>query len=491
MKRPEDLSASARKTKVDRARAGQIQDAARQNLMTDSLPVLISHIDAEQRYRFVNKTYEEWTGRSRENILGKFLWEVIGQASYEANAENVRAALSGRQVAYEREMTWPDGTTRFVEGMYLPLSGPQGSIDGFTILVTDLTERRKTEARLAASNEALKSALERESLVNLIGQAVRGVSEPQTVLRTAVSLLGQALRADRCYYVTYDQERDHGRIGTDWHRPGLPSISAEYRMSDYAYNRDAHYRAGGTSVLEDVLAMPDAPGARASAALGLRALVRAPVYHDRTMTALGVAMADSARAWTPDEVALVETVAAQTRAAVETTRNHHLNRSFLRDVLASVSEGKLRLCDTPADLPAPLTPVGKPIELSPPTGLRDLRQATHEAACAAGLPEERLHDVIIAASEVGMNAVVHAGDGIAYVFASPQGVVQVRVEDQGQGIALENLPKATLAWGFSTKATLGQGMKMMLQTVDRIFLLTGSQGTTVVLEQDRAAPLPE
>ena len=32
---------------------------------------------------------------------------------------------------------------------------------------------------------------------------------------------------------------------------------------------------------------------------------------------------------------------------------------------------------------------------------------------------------------------------------------------------------------------------MMLKTADRIWLLTGDTGTTVVLEQDRMAPEPE
>ena len=66
----------------------------------------------------------------------------------------------------------------------------------------------------------------------------------------------------------------------------------------------------------------------------------------------------------------------------------------------------------------------------------------------------------------------------------------MRVEDQGGGIAVENLPRATLSRGFSTKATLGHGLKMMIETADRLYLLTGPSGTTVVLEQERDKPHP-
>ena len=64
------------------------------------------------------------------------------------------------------------------------------------------------------------------------------------------------------------------------------------------------------------------------------------------------------------------------------------------------------------------------------------------------------------------------------------------MEDHGAGISVEDLPRAALSRGFSTKATLGHGLKMMQETADRLYLLTGSSGTTVVLEQERDRPLP-
>jgi PAS domain-containing protein len=38
--------------------------------LTDALPVLISYVDADQRYRFNNREYESWFGQSREQIKG-------------------------------------------------------------------------------------------------------------------------------------------------------------------------------------------------------------------------------------------------------------------------------------------------------------------------------------------------------------------------------------------------------------------------------------
>ena len=165
-----------------------------------------------------------------------------------------------------------------------------------------------------------------------------------------------------------------------------------------------------------------------------------------------------------------------------------LQREFLRDVLASVTEGHLILCDTLADLPAPLAPVGGPVALSREGGLREVRHLTLDAA--EGMAEERRHDLVTAVSEAGMNTVTHGGGrGAGQVSVGENGTVQVRVEDQGGGISLAQLPKATLARGFSTKASLGHGFKMM-QQVDRVYVLTGPSGTIVVLEQERSTPPP-
>ena len=166
-------------------------------------------------------------------------------------------------------------------------------------------------------------------------------------------------------------------------------------------------------------------------------------------------------------------------------------RGFLREVLSSVTEGKLRLCDGASGLPDPLGPVwGDPVALNRAGGLRDLRCRAIGAAEAGGFPDDRLHDLVTAVNEAGMNAIVHAGEGVARVCVGAGGTVQVWVEDAGHGITLENLPRATLERGFTTAGTLGHGLKLMLQTMDRLWLLTGPSGTTVVLEQDREPPAP-
>jgi PAS domain S-box-containing protein len=163
---------------------------------------------------------------------------------------------------------------------------------------------------------------------------------------------------------------------------------------------------------------------------------------------------------------------------------------FMRDVLAVVTEGKLHLCETAEELP-PLRPaVGSPIALTQTEGLWALRCRVREAAGQGGMEEPRWQDFLTATSEAGMNAIVHAGGGVAEVGTDSSGCLQARITDTGSGILMEHLPRAALKRGFSTKNSLGHGLKMMLETTDRLFILTGHSGTQIVLEKDPEEPTP-
>ncbi len=165
---------------------------------------------------------------------------------------------------------------------------------------------------------------------------------------------------------------------------------------------------------------------------------------------------------------------------------------FLRDVLYSVTNRKLHLCASPADLPPRATPCGDAVPVSDHSMARLRRQALR-CAQAEGFETERQQDLVTAVGEAAMNAVVHGGGGVGTVCVvrrdSGPKTLQVWVEDQGQGMTLEQLPRATLDKGHSTIGTLGHGFFLMLQTVDRVWLLTGKTGTMVVLEQDESAPV--
>jgi anti-sigma regulatory factor (Ser/Thr protein kinase) len=178
------------------------------------------------------------------------------------------------------------------------------------------------------------------------------------------------------------------------------------------------------------------------------------------------------------------------RAAAERLALIEQQRTFLRDVLTSVTEGRLRLCDSPKDLPPHPGVCNAAFSLKRGM-LRRLRRETVAASRMLRIPAERVDDLVTAVNEAAMNAVCHAGGGSARVYVdAARGILQVWIEDQGSGIDMARLPRATLERGYSSAGTLGHGFWLMLQTCDVIYLLTGPEGTTIVIEQGVTPPPP-
>ncbi|HKV09803.1 MAG TPA: PAS domain-containing protein [Thermoanaerobaculia bacterium] len=135
-----------------RAALDEIRNKDRQLLLiTDSLPLLVSYIDAGRRYRFVNKAYEDWFGIPRSEVLGQHACDVLGEAAYETVRPFFDEALAGRTVTYEREVPYALGGTRLIDATYIPHAGEDGRIEGLIALVTDASERKRGERELDGS----------------------------------------------------------------------------------------------------------------------------------------------------------------------------------------------------------------------------------------------------------------------------------------------------------------------------------------------------
>ncbi|HEY9807089.1 MAG TPA: PAS domain-containing protein, partial [Candidatus Obscuribacterales bacterium] len=141
----------------------QVEAALRQRetelrLVTNAVPVLISFIDTEQRYRFNNQRYEEWFGRPTSEVNGKYLWEVLGETVYATLRPYVKQVLAGQGVTFENRILHSPGGMRDVIVTYVPRFDPQGKVEGFVALVNDITQRKQAEATLRQSEERLRIA---------------------------------------------------------------------------------------------------------------------------------------------------------------------------------------------------------------------------------------------------------------------------------------------------------------------------------------------
>ena len=80
---------------------------AQMRLVTDALPVLVSFIQRDDRYTYVNRGYTEWFNLTREEVLNRPIRDVLGEAAYANVRPFLERALAGESVTFERADALP------------------------------------------------------------------------------------------------------------------------------------------------------------------------------------------------------------------------------------------------------------------------------------------------------------------------------------------------------------------------------------------------
>ena len=132
----------------------------RLHLIADNLPVFISYFDRDRRFRFVNRTAQQWYASSEEGVVGRAIREVIGPEPHEQLNAHLETALGGMEQRFEQTRTYPDGQARAIETTYVPHLDDSGCVQGCFALVHDLTERKQAEEEIRKLNEELELRVE-------------------------------------------------------------------------------------------------------------------------------------------------------------------------------------------------------------------------------------------------------------------------------------------------------------------------------------------
>ena len=127
-------------------------------LLVDRVPSMLAYWDQNLLCRFANRAYERWFGVNPGNLLGTSIRELLGPELFAMNEPYMRAALAGERQVFERIVPGPDGVQRHSLAEYIP-DIVQGSVRGFLVLVTEVTQLKQTQAALRRE-EALRHQVE-------------------------------------------------------------------------------------------------------------------------------------------------------------------------------------------------------------------------------------------------------------------------------------------------------------------------------------------
>jgi PAS domain-containing protein len=112
---------------------------------------LMSFVDKDYVYRYVNNTYLRYWNRKHEDILGKSVLNLMGESLFQSMARPyLDRALSGQQIHYEACLDFPGMGPRHVEITYLPAIDHDGTTIGVIVRSHDI-HALKTRNRSVSS----------------------------------------------------------------------------------------------------------------------------------------------------------------------------------------------------------------------------------------------------------------------------------------------------------------------------------------------------
>jgi PAS domain S-box-containing protein len=288
---------------VERARAeAEVRlSKLRLDSLVDSVSNAFYALDADWRVIVFNTAAEQFLGRSRDEVLGKVVWDTfpaaLGQSTLRARME--AAVATG--VAQTLEGPAPLRPDRTIHHWVAPRVG-----GGLAVTFVDITDRKAAEDRRLA--------------LLALSDRFRDLDDPADLGLAASEIIGQALKVGRAGYARFDPDRQAFTVEHDWAQPGLASLMGVVDTGEYG-DYFGQLTQGEAVFVSDVALDPRAvASAQALLSVDIRAFANVPVMEQGRTVAIFYVNHPFAREWAPEEIAFIRDVAERTRASVERRR---------------------------------------------------------------------------------------------------------------------------------------------------------------------------
>ena len=233
-----------------------------------------------------------------------------------------RAMETGEPYEIEYRITRPtDGQERWLRVRSSVQTDDDGRPNGLLGVVTDITDAKATEARIRADRARLAELERRRAYLLEIADAMRLLDDPDEILSTASRMMGERLNVGRMGYAEMGDD-DIVHVRGDWTAPGLQSLAgATFVLDSFGPTLMDYLRRGIDLAVDDVKLDPRTGSSYpAYEAIQVRGLIVVSLVRDGRLAALFYAHESRPRAWSREDVALMEDVASRTWAALARAR---------------------------------------------------------------------------------------------------------------------------------------------------------------------------
>jgi PAS domain S-box-containing protein len=149
--------------------------------VVEGLDEMIVVVDREYRYVLANRSFLNYRGVEREDLIGRPSREMLNEGVFDAVIkEKLDECFQGKVVKYELRYKYPKLGERNISISYFPIEGRNG-VDHAACVIQDITERkqaeealRRSEAEARARAEELAAILDAVPGMALISQDPQG-----------------------------------------------------------------------------------------------------------------------------------------------------------------------------------------------------------------------------------------------------------------------------------------------------------------------------
>jgi PAS domain S-box-containing protein len=412
-----------------------ISDRKRIELTRGRLAAIVESSDDAIISKSLDGIIETWN-EGAKRLFGYTASEAVGKPAtilmpadrMDEEPEILARLRRGERIDhYETVRQRRDGSLIDVSVTVSPIFDGHGKVVAASKITRDISHDKREEARLRESEH-------RHGFLLMLLDALRKQSDGESIGAVCVRMLARHLGADRCFIMHIPRAEGRVRPGPEHRRPTLPSVfggAGELLLSDLPASMQ---RLGSESlVVDDIgagLGCGETGPDRLAALGGMAALIVVPVQaaEGNPVWALVVG-SDAPRAWTPEEVRLVEDVAERTWSAIDRARNDAALREREAEV-RRVSRAKDEfIAMLGHELRNPLAPIATTLQLmklrAPDTLARERGVIEAQVQHLSGLVDDLLDVTRIATGKVELNSErVEVGGIVAAAVESTQDAME-------------------------------------------------------------------
>jgi signal transduction histidine kinase/PAS domain-containing protein/ActR/RegA family two-component response regulator len=298
----------------------RLQETERLHRLFNQAPSMLAVVRGpEHVFELTNASYLALIGR--RNLIGRRVRDVLPELEAQGFIDlldqvyRTGKAYTGRAVPITLGHGSASGAKQhFLDFIYQPITDAAGKVSGIFAEGIDVTETVVATAALRASEERFR-------LLDAISEATRTAVDPREIMSRTARLLGEHMGVTRCAYADLEPDNDRFTIRDDWTVPGALSTAGVYSLDLFGPRAASDMREGRTLVIRNTdRELTPSEGADTFNAIGIKAIICCPLVKEGRLVAMMAVHHDAPRAWTDDDIALLEQVVERSWAHIERIR---------------------------------------------------------------------------------------------------------------------------------------------------------------------------